>query len=500
MVRLGGDINGIEVDIGDTITVNGHTWTYQSDGTLSGPAIDTEEVNNAHYTSQKGWAQALTDAVRGDAVYVDGSETVSAGAEVSDGVTVIGLGGTITLADGAGGTLLTLADNATDVSISGLILDGNKANQSSGARLINAGNSSGTHTNISIEGNTLLNGNLDGIRLVSQDGANLRDVRIHNNSISGMDSHGIVVGPSTTSGAEYERIVVADNVIDADGAGSALGISFFAKDGGFVHHAIASGNTIRGHNGGVGFESTVRYSVCANNSITAVSAPGVSISSTSPRYNVIVGNTISDAGGTVGIRVGNTTGDGKYTIIANNTIANPGTFGIATENSASENVIHGNIIRHPGNTGVDIGANSIQSIVRDNWVVGNGAMGRGIHGKSDELVISGNIVEHAEFTGIRIDGSRCSVTNNSSKNNGHDPDNTGSEFNAGITVDAIRNVVVGNVSYDDQGTATQQHGIYETTNGDFNNISANLAYDNSGVDVVTNGTNTVVDGSNVTTV
>lgn len=44
MVRIGGDINGIELESGDTIDVNGNTWTYQSDGTLVGPAIDTDDA------------------------------------------------------------------------------------------------------------------------------------------------------------------------------------------------------------------------------------------------------------------------------------------------------------------------------------------------------------------------------------------------------------------------------------------------------------------------
>jgi len=43
MVKIGGDIGGIDLEPGDTITVNGNEWTYKSDGTLEGPALSVEQ-------------------------------------------------------------------------------------------------------------------------------------------------------------------------------------------------------------------------------------------------------------------------------------------------------------------------------------------------------------------------------------------------------------------------------------------------------------------------
>lgn len=102
--------------------------------------------------------------------------------------------------------------------------------------------------------------------------------------------------------------------------------------------------------------------------------------------------------------------------------------------------------------------------------------------------------------GIRLQGTtNCTISGCVSYNNSQ---NTGGNADGIVLVDettgCLRNVIVGNHCYDDQGSPTQRTGINETQNGNRNIIANNIVLNNTSSQVVTVGAETVVTGANIT--
>ncbi len=187
----------------------------------------------------------------------------------------------------------------------------------------------------------------------------------------------------------------------------------------------------------------------------------------------VTNNTIIGGGsdGTSGITLGHTGNPCYDSVISGNTIFNKtGTRGIGINAASYNNVISDNIIENI--TGISSIGISVAGGSNNNTIKGNRVKtcAIGISPSQKGCIIEGNLVENCTSSGISMfSGENNIIIGNISRNNGL----------YGIYLDANSkyNTVIGNQAYDDQGSPTQDRGIY--LDGPDNIVANNFMWGNT---------------------
>ncbi len=304
---------------------------------------------------------------------------------------------------GAGpGTVITLknAINATvdaitvgsvnEVEISNLSLNGNKANNSSGAQVgIGIGTSgSATQTGTNMHDLTISNFRSEGIKLVTGKSSRLTNSSIFSNDI------GISFNAVT-------EMTISNNTISSN---VTRGIAIFSTN------STISGNMMRA-NGTAIYAQSAGQNTISNNTITASTSTGISLSSSS-NYNTITGNTI-----TGGSAEGISTSSSSHNVIANNVVEGNTSHGIAVSFVSDYNNVSNNKIHNNGGSGSTHGiyvywATSYNRIV-DNAITDTAGTGYAINvinfsGTSNLNYIAGNTYSGTGATTLN-DGATATI-------------------------------------------------------------------------------------------
>ncbi len=286
---------------------------------------------------------------------------------------------------GAGsGTVITLknAINATvdaitvgsvnEVEISNLSLNGNKANNSSGAQVgIGIGTSgSATQAGTNMHDLTISNFRSEGIKLVTGKSSRVTNSSIFSNDI-GVSFNGVT------------EMTVSNNTISSN---VTRGIAIFSTN------STISGNMMRA-NGTAIYAQSAGHNTISNNTITASTSTGISLSSSS-NYNTVTGNTI-----TGGSAEGIFTSSSSHNVIANNVVEGNASHGISVSFVSDYNNVSNNKIHNNGGSGSTHGiyvywATSNNRIV-DNAITDTAGTGYAINvinfsGSSTQNYIAGN--------------------------------------------------------------------------------------------------------------
>jgi len=173
--------------------------------------------------------------------------------------------------------------------------------------------------------------------------------------------------------------------------------------------------------------------------------------------------------------------------VSNNIVDQNGWDGILIDSNALQNTIVQNIAKENGGDGIEL-----RDLAHGNSVIGNIAIDNSDSGiyveQSNYVTISGNIVEWNDDKGIGLKQSNfTSVSGNTVRNN--DQDNNG---DSGIVIeDCFNSTFTANIAVDTQGTPTQDYGIFESVNSNYNIVIGNVAYGNVDGQVYTQGANTI---------
>lgn len=161
--------------------------------------------------------------------------------------------------------------------------------------------------------------------------------------------------------------------------------------------------------------------------------------------------------------------------IANNIISGVTLDGIHVEDASTDFSISNNTIKSCGRSGISlqIGAGT-GTAPRRFSITGNSVMqccttsgtgGIALEGATPVIngTVVGNTISGCGHTGAasNVSGLELGVGNTRLKVIGNDISNTTGTFTVGIALEALTNsLIIGNQSYDNQGTKTQQYGLY----------------------------------------
>ncbi len=147
-----------------------------------------------------------------------------------------------------------------------------------------------------------------------------------------------------------------------------------------------------------------------------------------------------------------------------------GDFHLYAGSGITNSIIKGNIIESPAQMGIRLSV-STNVIIRDNTILSAGNHGMEVDG-STEIEISGNVIVGCAGTGIRNTSDYVQIMGNRVKNNTRGIHNRTSSPNSLLNL-----IVSDNRCWDDQGTQTQDYGLYfEQTTGTIDYV---LCYGNN---------------------
>jgi parallel beta-helix repeat protein len=186
------------------------------------------------------------------------------------------------------------------------------------------------------------------------------------------------------------------------------------------------------------------------------------LSSGTPSNRIQISNCLINSAGGDGVRVEATN---QNVTIANNMIFASGIHGIRALHTGRV-VISDNTCQSNTNNGIRLSSSSGTATV-----TGNNSYNNGTHGISIENI--------AEERGATVTGNNC---NNNSQTTGDTTDGI-------LILDSLGCAVTGNVCSDDQGTATQRTGIRESGTCNYNTYVGNVMRGNATSALVESGAN-----------
>lgn len=278
-------------------------------------------------------------------------------------------------------------------------------------------------------------------------------------------------------GDQQSYIVVANNTVNADSAGTLIGITVEGRNApagtGLVTGTQVVNNTIVGTLNGIRTGNLSGNVVLSNNSIISVTQDGIVLQAGTTGATV-TGNTIR-APGRYGISNGAAGDSPNDNVINNNAITSAGREAIYFDRGL-RNMIGANLIRDPGQSGTNLyDAISLAPLSVDECfgsiISGNSIrdttdkMRNGIHVIDTSLVeITGNVIEKARSTAIMLERVRTSlITGNRIHNPGSSSPGSyhGIHLLANLGGDATDNLISNNVIIDTAnnifgGITTQQ--------------------------------------------
>lgn len=373
--------------------------------------------------------------------------------------------------EGRGATIVTLTTNAncnifinsntgggnTDITITDLTIDGNKANQSNAQPPINP----------SVGGKGIFFNNVSRPVIFNVDIHDTYNRAIH--YVACTDGH-IDNCEGRDCGIFQEQVFTIESSTKC-----------------FYVNCFASGGTDR--NFEIAFSSHIKVINCTAD--TSPTGASLAIYSTgTANQDIMVDGFTSIGSGSEGIyleRVQNSTFSNIY-------IVSPATDGIknyGTGSQMQDNVFSNITVISPVSSGI---TTDTTRAVFNNVKVYN-AGGDGIRTTAAEARLSNCHVNTAGKNCYLIQGSNSSVTGSLGKNGGQLA--TANQTN-GIRVEGLHCQFTDNDLFDDQGTKTQTHGIREFNAADFNLIDGNSLLGNLTASLVTIGTNTIVGINNST--
>ena len=276
---------------------------------------------------------ALTAAAGGTVYLMKGTYSISASISVPNNTTLSGAGAgtTITIPNAQNGSYNMIANTdtttGTNVTVRDLLLDGNKANQTSGHMIgiyFNHVGSGSTRTGGKVIGNTIQNlygtwNFTSGINTEISSGNLIENNNIFNNAGNGIDS-------GSSSG---------DSIIGNTLRGNVNGILINTSDNDTVTGNTLSANTTNGIYGLNATKNTI-----SNNTLQGNSSYGINLE-TSSNLNTISGNIVQGSGN-YGVRIYSSNNN---SILGNNVQGNSwGGIDLDTsnDNAVSTNKIHDN--------------------------------------------------------------------------------------------------------------------------------------------------------------
>lgn len=370
---------------------------------------------------------ALNAAANGGGVVIPPGNFITDKLTMVDGVTLISVGGELTLKDASDDSIIEIQSGTQDVLLYRLKLNGNAANNAgtpANVGLIEIQSTSGSpSSNITIDGCQVLDAREQGI--VVLDGA--FQIFIRNCLIDAVAvGAGIDISPAAASTSN----IIVENCTILNAVGSGIIATGDITDVRIVNNKIDNTVSANGTDNITGFnEGNVRVSVlgnqCFGNSGDAVSH-GINVAGD---HIIISNNTIEGFTGTgIVIQEGNTTPTG--TLSEHCTISGNSITGVVGNNNGGIYVEDAPLAAITGN--------SIKEGLRGIYVNRNSATA--IFGAS----VSGNTVDEASLAGVLIDGSlkHSSVSSNTLLSDAFGVSIQG--FGTGASEKAINTVVTGN--------------------------------------------------------
>lgn len=353
---------------------------------------------------------------------------------------IYGYGATIKLKDSSNAHIFRLADGTTNVTIRGLILNGNKSNQTS-----------------TVHG-------------ITSTGTAVSNLFFYDLKIFDCKGDGIGLASTTSTGVMVSGCYAYNN----DGAG-------LSNRTGTLVEATFTGNIARDngtHN--IGTTGIGQYITISGN-ITEASGTADNITgyNASNSYWTVTGN-VARAGSNNGIHVG-----GDNLTVTGNTVHGPAQYGIVIRidgvSVGVASTVAGNIVNSPGaQAGIWIDA------MADATVTGNTVLNSTTHGillnAVPRGVVSGNSVRDSTGSGIRLeDCDQVTVTGNTSTSNTVDGIRLSNTDDSTI----IGNTCVGNTEYGIRSTGTDLNNL----------ISYNKLLNNTTADLLKTIASTVTEGN-----
>lgn len=396
--NLGGGTAGkLASDTDGTLTANSDTRIPSQKAVKT--YADTKQLKSVTTVKADGTGDyatlelAVAGVSSGTIVVGTGTHTVNTGSmNPAAGVRVRGEAGAVVVAKNALNT--NIFEITHDyVTIEGLEVDGNKANQASpmncikfsspakGGRVLNCKVHDAYGYNIvGFPGVTdmLVSGCISEDAL--SEGIEFQGVVrgvIANNVVRNAGKNGIYVWANTAGGGTCNGVTVTGNEV-YNSAALTAGFAGIRVDDGATDVTVI-GNTVVG--GGT-------------------TCPGISIASstaTAVKDIAVVGNTVRSATSN-----GITVSVANNVTVTGNTVSAPTTYGISCGTTVTNVVIEGNTVRAAGSDGINVGTGNNIAVV-GNSVVSAGA--NGINCAATKSTITGNLVTSATTSGIQVGSS-----------------------------------------------------------------------------------------------
>lgn len=389
-------------------------------------AQNTVFVDGVTYAkTDSGVESAITAAgTNGTVVMNDGSYTLSSSLDITvNGINLRGSRNAVLRLANNTNTYCIYVNGAENVTLDGFTVDGNKANQSSGY----------TYGIVTTSDNTTIK-NLY-VKDTRYEGINASDcinALIENNVVEdagkpGVDTSnygaGIKINSAQQAKVLYNRIdgSLSDGIMEKDDY-STEDTEYFEIIGNVITGVITDQRSSIGVHGGM------QGKIVRNN----------------------ISDTADTANGVNGIRVVNYNEDNSDLIIGDNYIESVGS---SIEFGVDNVIVRDNIIKMFGENGDGNGifASGENIIIKGNQILGANQHGVFIYDGSSNVVISDNIIKNAGLnyggntSGIRLWGSTYGLSNV---------------------------IINNNIIYDDQATATQDYGIWNTASP-YSNLEEN---------------------------
>lgn len=483
----------------DPATIASKAWGAKNDGATDDTAAHQAAVNQAIANGGGGWT-----------VDVGPGTSVITNLTGLNNVTLRGAGRyrtTLKVKAGTSGTILTGVNDATNVTIEELGIDGSAATACHGLsfpwnasgptditvqrcylrNLAGNGSTGGIAVNIgywaqrvSVLENLITNCGNSAVFAPSSAGVAFTDIVIRGNVISNI----FTTAPGTEQGAIqigscWSRVTITGNHISTVGTGSANAAAI-------VCVANSSGS------------STSQELVISNNVLYSIGASAIAVHATTATTTVdatvVAGNTAKNCtltGGNpavIGVwfyspaTVANITN----ATIADNTVSGTGVLGYGVELTATGGHVKGNHVTGTSNPG-------IIAILQGGTIIGNYAScpggGYGIEClSSSHVTIASNTADSNGYGGIAVGsvdgGTGCdhvTITGNTCTRNGGLSTGQAWQYAGIILKDSTFCTVTGNTSTDNtNASANQSRGIIENGSANNNNFSNNDLRNNQG--------------------
>ena len=345
--------------------------------------------------------QAAVQAGAGsEIVFPPGTYTISAAIQVPSDTTLRSTGhATLRLAAGSNSHVIRIADNATNVTIRGLEIDGNKA-ENAGGHGITSGGASSNLAAIDCDIHDCYN---DGIRwagVAAVTGVLCRGIRAHDNGAAGISGDnldqfsflGCHAWDNATHGIGWSGIGTNGSVTGCTSHNNGHGVNAADNYTGYAtgnSHLTITGNVSSG-GGNNGIHVSGDHVTITGNTVTGATTHGIQMNADGE--TVCVGSTVS--GNTVELcgLSGIWLSDCKYYAVSGNTV--------------SECASHGVWL-----------TNSVGGTVGSNTVTANGTDGIRLD-TCDDVAITGNTSRGNTGDGIQINvATYCTVTGNRCQGN-----------------------------------------------------------------------------------